>query len=456
MAKKQPAQTENNDQLPEGLKSIYLELENFKNIEKTVIEINGQSMLIIGKNGSGKSTLIQAMKSPMDAKLLPSEPIKKGEERAKIIHKIGGMLNGEYKEYTMELSFSEKNKSGTLTVLNEKMEKISSPATTIKNIIGNVSFDVMGWMTAKKDKKRDMFIELSGCKEELDVINMNIKNKKADKKYKADRAEELEGVLKNHEFTTEEIDLYSQPVDMVAIQEQYDATITNQQQWDGIKNKLDSFYTAVQTSQNGIAKAQNEILRLEALMREQHGIIKESQEIMNKNQSNILKGEEWVRLNPRPVVDQVREQMNTAISHNEKHIRIGMLGNQQCEIIKLKQEVEAIKLNIDGLETKRSTILSSSPLKVPGLTISEDDIFLDGLPLESEQINTAKLIDIGMEIAMALNPKYKVIFIDDGSLLDQGSRNIIINKAHSRGYMVAMEIVGTSETPEVFFTEQSI
>ena len=83
----------------EGLKSLSLDIDNFKSIDKMIVEIGGRSLLIIGKNGAGKSSFIQAMMSPLNSKMLPSEPIKKGQERAKISHKIGGVLNGQYEEY---------------------------------------------------------------------------------------------------------------------------------------------------------------------------------------------------------------------------------------------------------------------------------------------------------------------------------------------------------------------
>lgn len=137
----------------EGLKSLYLEIENFKNIDKKIIDIGGRSLIFMGPNGSGKSSLIQAMQSPMDTKIVPTEPIKEGEERARIIHRIGGLQGGEYKEYTLEIFFSPGNKKGRLEVYNDKGEKLKSPASMVKSIIGNVSFDVTKWLNEDKKKK---------------------------------------------------------------------------------------------------------------------------------------------------------------------------------------------------------------------------------------------------------------------------------------------------------------
>ena len=77
----------------EGIKFLGIDIENFKNITHRTIDIGGQSIKIVGPNGSGKSSLIQALCSPLDAKIVPTEAIKKGEEKAKIKVRLGGIMS---------------------------------------------------------------------------------------------------------------------------------------------------------------------------------------------------------------------------------------------------------------------------------------------------------------------------------------------------------------------------
>lgn len=446
-------------QASEGLKSLHLMLENFKNIGKTEIEIGGRSLIFMGKNGSGKSTLIQAMMSPMDAKLLPSEPIKQGEERARISHKIGGNIQGEYKEYIMDLYFTKASGKGRLVVTNEKGEVMKTPATLLKSIIGDVSFDVMKWLNDDKAKKLKTIKALTGCQKEIDVINLHIDNEKAKFKTKKDRADDLEATLKNSEFSQnpDDVEKYSEPIDISPLQQELYGISKKQVDWDGIKNQVQGFHQEVQYANDKIMAAGNEINRLQNEIKRQQQIIEEQTAIADKANGNIKTGTDWLNSVPRPSVEEVNNRINLAIAHNEKHSRIKMLSDQTKEKFNLRNEAEQIKGEIKKLEDQRSALINNSQLPIEGLTFTDDEIFINGLPLEEGQVNTAKLFDIGVEVAMALNPNLKIIFLHDGSLFDHDSLKSIVKKIEDRGYMAVIEMVDYQGGDlEVKFTEKEL
>lgn len=441
----------------EGLKSLSLDIDNFKSIDKMIVEIGGRSLLIIGKNGAGKSSFIQAMMSPLNSKMLPSEPIKKGQERAKISHKIGGVLNGQYEEYILDMFFTPKDKTGRLVVYNKDNEVVKSPATFVKNLIGNVSFDVTQWLNDTKAKRLETIKKLTGCANDIDMINIEISKLKADKKYKSDRAEELEGSLKNHEFTREEIDTYSNPVDLTPIQTEISNVAGRQQQWDKVKMQVENFRKDSERETEKIKSCNDEILRLQELIKMKQIEITLAEETRTKAFANVEKGQEWLNTTLRPSIDDVNQRMNDAIAHNEKHNRIGMLGNQQKEMINLKSQVEDVKGQIEEQELKRSDIISKSQLPIEGLTFSDEDLFIDGLPLESWQINKAREWQVGIQVAMALNPNYKGIFLHDASLFDKETLHSIINEIEKHGYFAICELVAPEgDDLHVEFVEKEV
>lgn len=445
----------------EGLKSLYLELENFKNIGKTVIDIGGRSMLFVGRNEAGKSTLIQAMISPLDAHFRPSEPIKKGEERAKITHKIGGLLKGKYKEYTLDMYFTQKDKKGRLVVTNEDGEVMKSPASLMKSIIGNVSFDVTGWMTMKKNEKLDVIKKLTGCHVQIDEINNQITEAKNKIKFSNDRVEQLEGALSTHGFTQEEISLYSTEIPVIPIQQELSAIAQSQGEWDNVNNQVNGFKKDITVSQNNITKANNEMARAKAeyerIVAEQQALIEEENALIAKNSNNIELGTQWLQSVVRPTIDEVNKRLNDALVHNEKCSRISQLGNQSREVIKLKDELGKASVAVKDLEAKRMEIIKNSQLSIPGLSFDDMDIYIDGLPVEDTQINTARIFDISVDIAMALNPNLKIIFLHDGSLFDKEHLKLIVDKIENNGYMAVVEMVDFDGGDlEVKFTESEL
>jgi hypothetical protein len=447
----------------DGLKSMYVELENFKNIDKKIVDIGGRSILIMGKNGTGKSSIIQAMKSPMDSKILPSEPIKIGEERARISHKIAGTINGEYKEYIMDMYFTPGNKSGRLVITNEKGENVSSPSKMIKTIIGNISFNITAWMNDKKAVKLDTLKKLTGCAQEIDVLNYDIKTLKEGRKYKKERAEELEGSLKNHGFTPQEIDTFSEPIPMEALNEEMAQLSANQTQWDSINNQIQGFYEAIPVAQSIIQRATDEqerirleMERLNNLYAKQEAAIAQEELNIKRLQDNCLKGEEWKKMNPRPLIIDITDRIKIATEHNNNSTRIGELALQQQEMVKLKLDVEKCNKDIEVIEIKRNSLISKSQLPVEGLSFDEEEIYFKGVPLEEGQQNSALLFDIGVEVAMAMNPNLKIIFLDDASLFDKEHLKSVVDKIESRGYMAVCEIVSEDDNVEVLFTEEEL
>lgn len=442
-------------QLPEGLRSLKLEVENFKKLQNVIVDIGGRSLMFVGPNESGKSTLIQAMMSPINSKLLPSEPIKKGETHARISHTIGGTIDGQHKEYIMDLYFTPKDNKGRLVIKNENGEVLKQPATLIKSIVGTVSFDVTQWLNDKPENKLKTIKMLTGKGQDIDVISSKIKLEKEALKKAKDRADEVDAILSNHGLSAEEVDRYSNRIDIAPMQEAMSSISGAQQQWDDIKNKVEGFRQSVNNSSVKIQSANAEIFRLQEEIKRQQSIIESEIKSADVANENIAKGETWLNNNPRPSVEAVSAQINEAIAHNEKCNNVAQLQVHQRELLKCRETVEVKKSEITKLESERDSIIKNSQLPIEGLTFDDEMLYLDGLPLETEQINTARLFDVGVEVAMAMNPTLKIIFLHDGSLFDRNHLRAIIKKIEDRGYMAVVEMVAfDGDNLEVKFTEE--
>jgi DNA repair exonuclease SbcCD ATPase subunit len=442
-------------QTEEGLKFFGLSLENFKNISHKEIEIGGHSILVVGPNGSGKSSLIQALCSPLDSKIIPTEAIKKGEERAKIEVMLGGVMGGQKVKYTLELYFSQGKKNGRLVVLNEQGEAVKAAATFVKSLIGNVSFDITAWLHESSDKKLKMLKQLTGCEIEIDKINKVISEKKAAKKAKKDRIEDLESILKNHGFSTEELEKYSVIIDTASIQEELRNVSKALTDYDGVESKVKSFKKIITENDNKIILSREKIKELEAQIEEEKKLIESIFEDTAKQKANIVKGEEWLNAKERPSSDAINERLGDAIRHNEKHATVKRLSDQQSEMLKFKNDLSDIEAEIEKKEHERMGLISKSQLPIEGLSFTEDQILIDGLPMEEGQQNTARLFDIGVDVAMALNPGLKVIFLHDASLFDKKNLAMVISKAEKKGYQVIAEKVEEGEL-DVKFTEKEV
>lgn len=464
-----------NTETPDSLKFHSINLKSFKNLDEKIVNIDGLSFGVIGKNGAGKSSFIQALISPLDTKMRPLEPIQVGEERSQIEVVLKGVIGGSPVKYTLELYFSQANKSGRLVVLNEKGETIKGGPTFIKGLLGNISFDISKWLNESNEKKLKMLKQLTGCEIDIDKINKIISDSKASKKFKKERAEELEAVLKNHGYTQEQIELYSTPIPLEPLQTELAGVSTAITSYTRVEDKVKGFKANIVSKDIDIAalkdeteKAKNEsaieITRLENLIQKekekleahittQANKITAAFEDIKKSKENIRKGEEWLSKYKKPDAKEINDRINLAIEHNGHVVIIEKHAEQQKEMLKAKQEIAKVDMDIETLEKKRNDLISKSQLPITGLSFTEDQILINGLPLSEDQQNTQHLFDISVEVAIALNPTLKVILLHDASLFDEKNLKAIIKKAEARDYQVIYEKVAENEGLEIQFTE---
>lgn len=447
----------------EGLYFTHLDMENFKGIQKKIVEINGRSFLITAKNGIGKSSVIQAMLAGIDTKIQPTETITKGETKASAKIKVAGTLDGEYQEYTLEVYYTLKNQSGRVILLNTKGEQVKSPKEIIKSLFGNITFDIFKFLNSKKPEQIKILKQLSGVEPEINKLDMQRKKIFDDRTYKNRSVEEDEIEMKNHGFTPDEIKKYSEKKEVAPLQEEMDAVSRKLTTFNNVKIGTAEFKkkhkvtipaevkkvkTSIDEKKEKIKKLTEEI---EAHAQELIALGTQADEAYEKRG----KGLAWMRKNPEPNAKKISDALSDALLHNQNCEKVEALAAKQKNLIKDKQELERLNSEIDKIDKQKDKLIKNSKLPIKGLTFTEDNIFLDGLPLEQGQINTAKLIDVGVEISMALNPKLKTIFLHEGSLFDKESLKNLFQKAEERGYQIVAEIVSESGELEVKFKEDA-
>ena len=88
--------------------------------------------------------------------------------------------------------------------------------------------------------------------------------------------------------------------------------------------------------------------------------------------------------------------------------------------------------------------IAAASLPVSGLTLTTDGaVRLNDLPFE--QASDAEQLRTSIALAMALNPRLKVIRVRDGSLLDSDGMEFVRQMAKERGYQVWIESVSHGE-----------
>jgi hypothetical protein len=97
---------------------------------------------------------------------------------------------------------------------------------------------------------------------------------------------------------------------------------------------------------------------------------------------------------------------------------------------------------MEAREQAKRDAIAAAEMPVGGLGFGSGEVLLNGLPFE--QASDAEQLRASTAIAMAANPKLRVIRIRDGSLLDEGGLSLLADWAKERDYQVWIERVDTS------------
>ena len=144
---------------------------------------------------------------------------------------------------------------------------------------------------------------------------------------------------------------------------------------------------------------------------------------------------------PKVVTEEEIATARAALKDIESHnaavrAKKTWLDKNQQRITK-QSESERLAKEIEALDQEKNNKIKTAQYPISGLTVDEEKVLYNGLPLS--QLSTGAKIKVSTAIAMALNPKLKVIFVRDGSLLDKAGMQSILDMAKEKDYQIWME-----------------
>lgn len=441
----------------EGLHIVSASISNFQNISMREIEAGGRSFFIVGPNNSDKSSTMRALMSHADSKYKPIEPIKNGETRGEVTMVIEGTVDGNPETYYINTTYTPGKKTGKLVIKNAKRETISAPTKFLEKLVNSISFNPMSFVNASMADKVSMLKMISGVnfddlnKKEADLID--------DRKIAKAKKAELAAATKEHEFSEEDIRVYSEKKPEDEARKNIEELDANLSRYNGVINKINAQKELKPKLEEQISDKESLIADLKKKLKDEEDALKELERNLVATNDNIEKGNEWMSKNKAPSVSDAQKALDLIIAHNAMVDKIETFRNKKLDLVKIDNKLKGIEEDIKSVRQEKVDRVASSQLPVEGLTFNDDGVFYEDLPLTDTQHNTAKLITIGVEIAMALNPKLKVIFLENASLLDNKNLDKLVRIVDERGYQLIGEIVehdAEGNESEIRFIEEDI
>lgn len=422
------------------MKIIELKAENIKKIKAVEIKPKDNLIVIVGKNGAGKSSILDCISYALGGKdAIQSEPLRHGAEKGKITLDL--------EKFIVERSFTP---TGTyLQVTNKDGAKYPSPQAMLDGLLGSISFDPLEFvrlspkeqsLTLRKVAKIDFDFEGVEKKykqifDERTFINRDVKN--------------LEVVISNYNFSEFE----NLPAETINIEN----LSHEKRKIETARKDIESVEREIYSNENKIKETQEKIEELQAILHnfitKKENYLKDSVEFKTKLEQKYNEFKAF-NLDEAEIDSKIVEAANTN-AKIEKFKMYQKAFDESKALLESKQSrVELLTNELEKIKADKQNALINADLPINNLSISEGGVYYNSVPLE--QCSTAEQIRVSTAIAIASNPKLKVIRIKDGSLLDEDSFTIIQDLASKQDYQIWLERVGSNDPMAIIIEDGQV
>lgn len=430
-----------------GMRIIELSAENVKRIKAVSIKPAGPVVEITGKNRSGKTSVLDSIWWALGGKDgIQAVPLRKGAEKGSIRLDLGDLI--------VERKFNASGAT-TLTVTNKGDKALHrSPQAVLDSLMGRMSFDPLAFA---KQKPRDQYDEIRRiAKVTVDLDALDAANK-AD----FDKRTDINRRTKLLKAQAEGIHAPQDPpvrVNVSQLAAEMEAASRHNAALEAENRKRQQAERVAQEANSHAEELARNLPKLLASMQSQMEV--EISTIRQKYADSMAHVRALCDDAARESEQKLLAFRNMAhpgapidISAIRAKIEQAEQITRDCDLYEKRAalmseakaaeaEAAALTAAIEQRDSEKLTALQNAEMPVPGLSLADGVVMLDGLPLD--QASDAQQLRLSVAVAMAANSKLRVIRIRDGSLLDEDGMKILAEMATESDYQVWIERVDSS------------
>lgn len=457
------------------MKIISLTAENIKKLSVVEIKPDGNMVLITGKNGAGKTSVLDAIWWALSgATHIQTTPIRKGATEARIRLDLGDIV-------VTRTFRSRDDQPATSTIVVESADgfRANSPQKLLDSLLGALSFDPLAFTRMEPRQQFDALRQfVPGVDfDKIDKANKADFTTRQDLNRQAKQARAAAGqIVVPSELPTEFVDEDALTEELAGAGEHNANIETRKARRKAAADKMAELRAIATQTREGVTAAVNlaavafdrtstelgeEIKRLEKLLVETRNRleanVKARQDAMDTEATN----QAGIADQAEKDADGIRTQIDTAPALPElidtaaltaqmadaRRINDGIrqrnLRDRQTEnAATLETEAKALTTAMDARTKAKADAVAGAAMPVPGIGFGDGAVTLNDLPFD--QASDAEQLRASIAIAMASNPKLRVIRVRDGSLLDEDGMRLLADMADASDYQVWIEKVDGS------------
>ena len=407
------------------MRIIELKAENIKKLKAIEIRPTGNTIFITGKNGAGKTCALDSICFALtgkDSLKETSKPIREGQDHANVTVDLD--------DYIVNRNWTS-NETSYLKVENKEGAKYPSPQALLDSFIGNLSFDPREFASMEKKEQKEVLQNLLGIKadgEKLDSQYQEIFNERTfiGRNFKASKAQ-FDDMVKPRETLPEK------EVNISDLTKQLSIAIENNKAIREIEYNVKEFEASLDEVEKKISEL---LIRKEQLLSK----VKSTKEHLAK--AKII-----------PVQD-LQDKIDNAGNLNNEIRNAENYYIKKTEVERFEKSYKEKSKELETIITKKSELIKTAKMPIDGLSFDDDGVLFNAIPFT--QLSSAEQLKVSISMAMAINPKLRVIFIRDGSLLDNSNIEFIKQIAKEKDFDIWIEKVDESGKIGIYIEEGEI
>ena len=398
------------------MRIIQLHSENIKRVRAIDITPEENVIVLSGPNGAGKSSVLDAIWSALQYK-----GAKKGNPTMLRAGEKKGIVELDLGEYIVTRKFTPSG--STLELRTPDGSTIKSPQKILDGLIGDLSFDPWAFSRKTEKDQRVMLADVlyTITEGELDLAEFDVK--------RANTFDKRSDVSREKKRLTALITQMAPP------------TLEDPTEEDSISD-LTSAITDAIAAQNKIQQLTLQETSLST------NILRMEHELAQAKAKKVETIKELEDIGDVPDVEFLKKELGGVEQRNKRAREVVAYNATRKGLTEVDEEITLLNEAIELIDIDKAEALESSPLPVKNLRITEDGIVVindEGHEVPFSQASSAQQLRISLGIAMAANPKLRVIRIADGSLLDDESMKIIREMADDEDYQCWIEYASRND-----------
>jgi len=404
-----------------------LEIRNFGKIHHIVIHCRPGMNEICGSNDQGKSTILDTLPALIGgATGVRVEPLRHGAAKGEVSATItqdekDEAIDAEFfkvGDFLMTRRFKRgaKDSSGRLSITAEGDSKIL--LSDLKSFLSIFTFDPLKFSRQSSAEQIAILKQLAGPEfmAELDRLDAAIVTAKAER---ADAKGKLKLLGKIAPPEKERC----KPVEAEAIAAELRKAEATNRETERATRSIDQADEEIAHRTRQVAGLRDSLLAAEAALTE----------------SKAARAE---MVDPVAMLDtsSILDRLGAASAVNTLAAQWDDYDRRIEESTAFAKDANAKEIAVERLQEDRETFALTAKLPIEGLRWDHDGVWLAAMPWDA--LSSSGALMLSARIGMALNPRFRVMRIQDGTLLDNDRFQQLEALCDEYGYQIFVETVG--------------